>query len=229
LAARERSDRGACNADPLARIAPENYAVEHGVHPGDTTRRFADNYRRQLKLIECSYDWSRELCLGNDRRGGLGRRCERARHALIRRVTTDFDAFRFNTAIAAMMELLAFAAQRSPSEAERRRVLETLTVLLSPICPFITEEVWRVVLGNEDSVHRQPWPTYDAHLAAPDQWTIVLQVNGKVRDRLNVPVGTDAATLERLARASDAVRRHVGERPVRSVVVVEGRLVNIVT
>jgi leucyl-tRNA synthetase len=154
---------------------------------------------------------------------------ERALHALIRRVTADFDAFRFNTAIAAMMELLAFVAQRSPSEAERRRTIETLTVLLSPICPFVTEEVWRAVLGNEQSVHRQPWPTYDAHLAAPEQWTIVLQVNGKVRDRLKVPVGTDAATLERLARASDAVRRHVGERPVRSVVVVAGRLVNIVT
>lgn len=155
---------------------------------------------------------------------------ERERHKVIRRVTEDMARFRFNTAVAALMEYLNYLeGQMAVTPAAWRQAVETLTLLLAPIAPFITEEVWQTVLGHSESVHRQPWPVYDEAIIATEQMTIVVQVNGKVRDRLVVPTDTDEAVLQAMAVASDNTQKFINGRSIRKVIVVPQKLVNIVT
>jgi leucyl-tRNA synthetase len=100
--------------------------------------------------------------------------------------------------------------------------------LLGPFCPHIAEEVWSV-LGHEQSVFRQRWPTADPAALTKDEVTLVVQVDGRVRSRLVVEVGTSPERVERLALEDDKVQPWVGTRQIARVVVVPGRLVNIVT
>ncbi len=156
---------------------------------------------------------------------------ERARHAVIARVTADMERFRFNTAVAALMEYTntLFAARQKPvAAAQWREAIRSLTLLLAPIAPFITEEVWREVLGMPKSVHRATWPTWDEAMTVEEQVTVVLQVNGKLRDRLTAAADSDAATLQALALANARVQASIDGRAVRDVIVA-GRLVNVVT
>ena len=157
---------------------------------------------------------------------------ERARHRVIKRVTDDMARFRFNTAVAALMEYvntLYAAREQSVAAAQWREAMRTLTLLLAPIAPFVTEEVWREVLGETASVHRAAWPAWDEALAAEAQTTVVVQVNGKLRDRLTAAADSDTATLREMALSNERVQAAVGNRAVRDVVVVPGRLVNVVT
>ena len=157
---------------------------------------------------------------------------ERARHRVIRRVTADMAKFRFNTAVAALMEYVnSLYASRGEAIAagQRREAIRALTLLLAPIAPFVTEEVWREILGEPASVHRAAWPEWDEELAAEPQVTIVIQVDGRLRDRLVVDAASDTATLRELALANEKARAAVGARAVRDVIVVPGRLVNVVT
>ena len=157
---------------------------------------------------------------------------ERARHKIIRRVTADMTRFRFNTAIAALMEYVndLYAARSRPVGGDQwRAAVSALTLLLAPIAPFVTEEVWREVLGRPMSVHQAGWPDYDEALAADEVITVVIQVNGRLRDRLEMPAGTVDEDLRAAALASEKVCATIGARPVREVIVVPGRLVNVVT
>jgi leucyl-tRNA synthetase len=171
--------------------------------------------------------------------GPLSRAVRRVIHETIQRVTDDIEHdFHFNTAIAAIMELVnalhAFESaslDRVPS-AERAALLregvETLLVLLGPFCPHVTEELW-ANLGHTESLFRQRWPDADPAALQRDEVTVVVQVDGKVRGRLSVDVGAPDAELERLALADEKVRPWVESRQVEKVVVVPRRLVNIVT
>ena len=157
---------------------------------------------------------------------------ERARHKIIRRLTQDMSRFRFNTAVAALMEYVndLYAARPRPIPGRQwREAIRTLTLLLAPIAPFVAEEVWREVLREKKSVHQAKWPAYDEAMARDDEVTIVIQVNGKLRDRLAMAADADEAALREAALANEKARAAVGKRPVRDVIVVPGRLVNVVT
>ncbi|MCP4428959.1 MAG: class I tRNA ligase family protein, partial [Chloroflexi bacterium] len=155
----------------------------------------------------------------------------RERHKFIRRITGEMERFRFNTAVAAFMEYLNYLVEMAdaavPSD-QWRQALETFTILLAPICPFIAEEVWQGVMGRAGSVHRQPWPDYDEALAADEVVTVVIQVNGKLRDRIEVSVDVDEAGLRETAVASPKVQRFINGQPIRKIIVVPPALVNIV-
>mgnify|MGYP001019093035 FL=1 len=156
---------------------------------------------------------------------------ERARHRTIRRVTADMEKFRFNTAVAALMEYVngLYAARAGGAATTQwREAIRTLTLLLAPIAPFATEEVWREILGERESVHRATWPAWEEALAAEAEVTIVIQVNGKLRDRLLVEAGSDAAALRAIALANERVQASLGGRAPREVIVVPDRLVNVV-
>ncbi len=156
---------------------------------------------------------------------------EQERHKVIKRVTADVERFRFNTAVAALMEYLNYLTARrdtAVSGEQWRQAIETFTLLLAPFAPFVTEEVWQTVLGYSDSVHRQSWPVYDAALAADAQITIVIQVNGKLRDRITASSGLAETALQEMALASDAVNRYVNGRAIQKIVIIPDRLVNIV-
>jgi leucyl-tRNA synthetase len=156
---------------------------------------------------------------------------ERQRHKIIQRVTRDMTQFRYNTAVAALMEYLnelTAVYDSSQSQAYWRAAIDTFTRLLAPICPFVTEEVWQAVLGHSGSVHQQAWPTYDKALTVDEVVTVVVQVNGKLRDRIQVPVGLDEAALRETAVHAPGVQRFIQNKTVHDVIVVPGRLVNLV-
>ncbi len=110
-----------------------------------------------------------------------------------------------------------------------REAAEALVLLLAPMAPFVTEELWRNVLRGEGSVHRQPWPAFDEELAREEEITLVCQVDGKVRDTIQVPSTASEEDVVRLARESEKVLRAVGDRDVVRVVARPPRLVNLVT
>ena len=158
--------------------------------------------------------------------GPRDRAIDRALHRTIAKVTADLETYHFNTAIAAMMELSnALQHASGPSRAD---AVDKLILLLAPFAPHIAEELWHR-RGGTGTVHRQSWPAYDATLAAADEITLVIQIDGKVRERIPAPAGMSIARAEELARANPKVRAALTGRDVDRVVVVPDRIVNIVT
>jgi leucyl-tRNA synthetase len=152
-------------------------------------------------------------------------------HQTIKKVTQDIESFGFNTAIAALMSLrnTMKAAQETPLAHTPAwdEAVQNLLLLMAPFTPHITEELW-YRLGRKTSIHLEAWPKWDEEVAAEEAITLIVQVNGRVRDRIEVLVGIDDAEAERLARDSEAVQRHVGDKRIVKVIVVPGRLVNVV-
>jgi leucyl-tRNA synthetase len=159
------------------------------------------------------------------------RQLQRITHQAIQRVENDIAEFKFNTMIAALMEFTnglyrARDAGLSGTPAWDEAIT-TLLLLSAPVAPHMTEELW-ARLGRPYSIHQQPWPVASEELAAEDEVEIVLQVNGKLRDKLTVAVDTDEATLREMALENERVRSFVGDKTVRRVIVVPGKLVNVV-
>jgi leucyl-tRNA synthetase len=168
-----------------------------------------------------------------------GRAFRRTIHETIARVTDDIERdFHFNTAISAVMELVnalyAFEpASRDGMAAEERAALlregaETVLLLLGPFSPHVTEELWEQ-LGHGQSLFKQRWPTADPAALTRREVTVVVQVDGKVRSRLTIEVDAAEARVQGLALADDKVRPWLEGRAVERVVVVQNRLVNVVT
>jgi len=156
---------------------------------------------------------------------------QRATHQTIESVTEDMETFSFNTAIARLMEYTNTLqkAKRTPcyrTEAWDEAV-ETLLLLLAPSCPHIAEELWDR-LGRPYSIHEQPWPAFDPDLAAEEMITLVVQVNGKLRARLEVPADISEEEAKEAAMSDDNVQRHMEGRDVKRLIYVPGRLVNVV-
>lgn len=155
----------------------------------------------------------------------------RAVNHAIKEVTEDMEAFRFNTAIAELMTLQnamqkARAAGLAASGTWREGV-EALLLLLAPIAPHITEELWRR-LGHKESVHLQTWPTFDPAALVADTLTLAVQVNGKLRGQVEVSASADDASILAAAKAEPNVARYVGESQIVREIVVPGKLVNLV-
>lgn len=157
----------------------------------------------------------------------------RERHRTLAKCTDDFDRGQFNTAISAMMELVnaASAYINAVPAAERDAALTALVAcdivsVLAPICPFACEELWHAALGREGSVYAAPWPEFDAAEAAADEVEIAVQVLGKMRARVMVPAGADAAVMQAAAEA--AVAKHIEGKTVVKAICVPGKLVNLV-
>jgi leucyl-tRNA synthetase len=152
-------------------------------------------------------------------------------HRTIRRVTIEVQAFKFNTAVAALMECLnelnAHYQAAGGVTHELAQAVRTFTLLLAPFAPHIAEEVWER-LGEPYSVHQQSWPQWDETWFAKETVTLVVQVNGKVRDRIQAPADIDDQAARQLALNSDAVRRHLDGRVPKRMIVVPGKLVNVV-
>ena len=156
----------------------------------------------------------------------------RKTHRTIMRVTRDIERdYHFNTAIAAMMELVnmlsSFAAKSDEDLREMRFALEKLLLLLSPFCPHIAEELWEA-LGMPSSVQEVSWPGYDPEAAREEEIELVIQVNGKVRARLMVPQGLPDEALKEKALEDAKVKEFTAGKTIRNIIVVKGKLVNIV-
>ncbi len=145
-------------------------------------------------------------------------------HQTIKKVSDDIEAMRFNTAIAKMMELVNELGKEEHVSAE---LFSTLTRLLAPFAPHIAEELWQM-LGNTDSIAFAPWPTYNAELAKNDEMTIVVQVNGKVRDSFVFAAGTSEEEIKATALASEKTQKWLDGKPPKKVIYVAGKLLSIV-
>ena len=159
------------------------------------------------------------------------RNLRRKLHQTLRQVSHDFETFEFNTIVSGLMELLNEMIQAREHGAsgtpEWQEALDIYIRMMAPVAPHITEEIW-AKLGKPYSVHTQPWPIVDETAAAEDMITLVIQVNGKLRDRIEVPATTSEEEVRALALASSSVKKYLGNETPRKVIVVAGKLVNIV-
>lgn len=145
-------------------------------------------------------------------------------HKAIKKVTDDIESFSFNTAISAMMMLLN---EMEKASAISREHYETLLKLLAPFAPHITEELWHDI-GNADSIHLSEWPIFDETKIVASEITIAVQVNGKVRDTIVVSADAEEDVIKGMALAQPAVAKWVEGKDIKKVIVVKGKIINIV-
>lgn len=153
-------------------------------------------------------------------------------HQTLRKVAHDFENFEFNTVVSGLMELLntmnRAREQGAVGSHEWREAQEIYLKMMAPVVPHIAEELWTDVLGRPYSIHMQPWPEVDEDAAQEDQITLVVQVNGKVRDRISLPAGIDDEASKAAALAAPGVQKYLDEKDPKQVILVPGKLVNIV-
>ncbi len=154
---------------------------------------------------------------------------DRRTEQLVKKVTEDLEAFRFNTSVAALMEQTNYllGIKGRIDEAKWEAALRRFALVLAPFAPHHAEEMW-AGLGEPYSVHEQAWPGYDESLIKTEEITLVVQVNGKLRDRIQAPADVAEETAKELALSSVKVRPHVEGKEIRKSIYVPGRLVNIV-
>jgi leucyl-tRNA synthetase len=228
-------------------VEPSEIIDEHGADVARLTMLFAGPFEDDVDWADVSPEgmarWVQRVwrtvhaAVADPAAGEPGRpddpELARLAHRTTAGVTDDLERFRFNTAISKLMVLsngLADAVRAGrASAAQRRDAAERLVLLLAPLAPFVTEELWRGVLGGTSSVHVAGWPGFDTDLVRSERVTCVIQVDGKVRDRIEVAPDTAEDDLRELALASEKVRAALGDRPVARVVVVPPKLVNLVT
>ena len=214
-------------------VAPDEYVARYGT---DTLRLFmmfmgpwTDGADWDASGIEGSWRFLNRvwtIALQPPSAGSRDPDLDRMVQRTIQKVSADLEAYHFNTAIAAMMELsTATFHATGPS---RDAATDALVLLLAPFAPHITEELWQR-RGGAGSVHRRTWPAYDPSLARATSVTVVVQVNGKVRERLELPAGTGEDALKTAALASPKVTQAIAGAAISRVIVVADKLVNIVT
>ncbi|MEQ8837680.1 MAG: class I tRNA ligase family protein, partial [Lacipirellulaceae bacterium] len=145
-------------------------------------------------------------------------------HKTIKAVTEDIEKLSFNTAIARMMEFVNFFPKQ---ESRPKACVEPFMLLLSPFAPHIAEELWQL-LGHEQTLAYEPWPQFDESILVESTVEIPVQIGGKVRAKIQVAAGADNQTIESAALAEPKVQEFIGEKNIVKIVVVPGRMVNIV-
>jgi leucyl-tRNA synthetase len=223
-------------------VAPDEYVARYG----------ADTFRCDLMFIGPWHEggpfgtegiagiwrwlnrvWTLILSEPNfgDATDSVARDLRRLTHQTIRKATDDMDRFRFNTLLAALMELTnGLIRHRDAGPIDRggwNEAIESLLLMLAPVAPHISEELWART-GRDYSVHAQAWPAWDPELAREEEITLVVQVNGKLRDRIQAPADIDEERAKDLALASPRVRQFTDEKQVAKVIYVPGKLVNVV-
>jgi leucyl-tRNA synthetase len=167
-----------------------------------------------------------------DQATAAARELRRKVHQTLAQVTQSFETYQFNTIISGLMELLnamvelgEAGAAGTPAWDEARDIYLRM---LAPAAPHIAEELWTNAMGKPYSVHLQPWPEVDEEAAREEVVVLPVQVNGKLRDRIELPAGFTQAQAEAAALASETVQRFVDGKTPKKVIVVQGKLVNIV-
>ncbi len=240
------------NGETLTRsLGKMGKSLKNAVAPDDICREFGTDtlrvYEMYMGPLEASKPWSTRDIVGMSRflhnvwrrfvadDGSLrvddtpaDETLLRLMHKTVKRVTLDLQELRFNTAIAALIEMLnALKVERVP-----RMIAETFVLLLSPIAPHLGEELWQRLRGSDwkDSIAATRWPAYDEAMCVDAEIEIPVQINGKVRSRITLPAATagDVKQMERMALADERIARELAGKTVRKVVCIPQRMVNIV-
>ncbi|CAA9458932.1 MAG: Leucyl-tRNA synthetase [uncultured Rubrobacteraceae bacterium] len=171
------------------------------------------------------------LVAGGDPSGAQSdpKELDRRTARLVKKVTEDLEAFRFNTALAALMEHTNYllGVKGKVEDDQWAEALRTFVLALAPLAPHHAEEMW-ALMGLPYSAHEQVWPTWDESLIEAEEVTLIVQVNGKLRDRIEAPADISEDLAKELALTSEKVRPHVEGRQIRKSIYVPGRLVNLV-
>ncbi len=157
------------------------------------------------------------------------KRLERSLHRTIKKVTEDIISFKFNTAVAAMMEFLNELVNYKNNYGKTelfKECIKNLLLLLAPFVPHITEELWQE-LGYEYSIHLQPWPSYNPDLIKEEVVTLVIQINGRVRDRVEVDANITEEEALKIALQRENVKRYLGNKNPKKIVFVPGKLLSL--
>ncbi len=173
-------------------------------------KRFLDKIKETAEKVE-KEDISREI--------------ETALHKTIKKVTEDIESFKFNTAISSLM---TFNNKMRSLEKVPENAFTIFIKLLAPFAPHFSEEMWEKI-GNKRSIFENPWPKFDEKLIKEEKTTLVLQVNGKVRDTVTVDSGIDKKEVEKKALENEKIKKHTKGKEIKKVVVIENKLINIVT
>ena len=156
---------------------------------------------------------------------------ERDMHLAIKKVTGDLDRFKYNTAISSLMEYTTQISEQHRQGQVSVNVwttaLDNLLIMMSPIVPHLTEELWESI-GNSFSIHKQEWPKYDSDLATHEEITLVVQVNGKLRDRIQAPAELEEEGAKQIAFSSEKVEGYLQGKEIKKIIYIKGRLINIV-
>lgn len=226
-------------------IAPDEYVAEYGadavrgylmfIGPWELGGEWNDSgligisrwLNRVWSLVTTEYHPNRQsAAAGEDERELL-----HMLHKTIKKVTTDLEKFRFNTMLASLMEFTNYLSKlkenRTVSDASWRRAITDLLLLLAPSAPHLAEELWERT-AHTYSVHNQAWPEYDEDLAREEEITIAIQVNGKLRDKIQVPASIGEAEAKELALGSERVKAHIDGKKLTNVIYIPRRVVNIV-
>ena len=250
--------------DIVYRWAKMSKSAGNVVTPDEAAERFGADSLRVYEMFVAPFDetvqWSEEGIRGSskflgrvyrlvaqfgvgwtpgwrqtvDTASGKDRDLRRKTHSTLTRVADDLENFRFNTAVAGLMEWVnaAYDVANTLPEGTRSAALdeaiEYLTLALAPFAPHLADELWTEGLAQTGFLYRHPWPAADPEVAKNDEITLVVQVNGKVRDKMTAPADADQATLQALALASPKVTEALAGAAPKKVIVVPGRLVNVV-
>ena len=223
-------------------VTPDDYVAELGadavrvylmfVGPWEQGGDWNDNgiigmgrwLKRVWNLVSAEY-------LEKAQDGEAEKECLRIMHKTIKKATEDIERFRFNTMLSALMEFSNLLSKVQENGSIKQPVWEeavkTLLLLLAPSAPHMTEELWQQ-LGYKYSIHNQSWPEWDRELAADEEITLVIQVNGKLRDKLPVPVDITEEAATKLAFEQERIRSYIEGKSVAKIIYVPGRLLNIV-
>jgi len=144
-------------------------------------------------------------------------------HKTVQKVTNDIKRFNFNTAISKQMELVNFMYQNGCT----KESIDQLLLLLSPFAPFITEELWHR-MGHKDSIHEQEWPSFEHALTIDNTVTFVIQVNGKVRDKVELPRDSEQDVVEEVSLKLERIQKYTESGTVVKKIFVANKLLNIV-
>ncbi|MBI9019275.1 MAG: leucine--tRNA ligase [Phycisphaerae bacterium] len=148
----------------------------------------------------------------------------RLRHKTIKKLTHDIETFGFNTAIS---QLMIFTNEFGKAKQRSKAAMEDFVLMLAPLAPHIAEELW-AILGHDDTLSYVPWPKYDEALTVDPEIEIVVQINGKVRDKFMMDAGSDDKIIEETAMATEKIKTQLEGKTIRKVIVIKNRLVNIV-
>jgi leucyl-tRNA synthetase len=180
------------------------------------------SYRFLRKVWDYAYRFSRAKCADN-----VDRNIRYQVHLELKKANDDIERQKFNTVASACMKILNALEELPEWDATSREGLSILLRLLSPIAPHVTHHLWRSLKFGED-IMREKWPEPDPAALEQDEVELVVQVNGKLRGSIRVPKKADKSAIESLAMANPNVQRFVAGQSVKKVVVVPGRLVNLV-
>lgn len=185
------------------------------------------NFQKKVwRLIETTTAEGGPLSVASDASGDA-LELRKLAHRALEKITVGIEAFRFNTSVAQIYELTNALGKYKGQDAARMEALGILTRSIAPFMPHLAEECW-AKLGGEGLVYHAAWPTVDPKMLVDDTITLPLQVNGKRRSELNIAKDMPKDEIEKRALADEAVQRAIGDATVRKVIIVPGRIVNIV-